>query len=101
MTAWLGHGPLGPPGAGYGYGGLVLGPFNVHGPSIRATGPLPTRTSPKLHTLHCPREADARRKENLRQLKSGRVPVIDLVSREARRQEALAQLAAGTADFMV
>ena len=31
MTAWLGYGPLGPPGGGYGYGGLVLGvgPFNV------------------------------------------------------------------------
>ena len=29
MTAWLGHGPLGSPGGGYGYGGLVLGPFNV------------------------------------------------------------------------
>ena len=24
MTAWLGHGPLGPPGGGYGYGGLAL-----------------------------------------------------------------------------
>ena len=30
MTAWLGHGPLGSPGAGYGYDGLVLVPFNVH-----------------------------------------------------------------------
>ena len=39
MTAWLGHGPLGSPGGGYGYGGLVLGPFNVHGPSIRARAP--------------------------------------------------------------
>ena len=50
------------------------------------------------------READARRKENLRQVKSGRVTVIDLTvdrgSREARRQVTLAQLAAGTAVFM-
>ena len=37
MTAWLGHGPLGSPGGGYGYGGLVLGPFNVHVPPTRAT----------------------------------------------------------------
>ena len=37
MTAWLGHGPLGPPGGGYGYGGLVLGPFNVHERTTRAT----------------------------------------------------------------
>ena len=37
MTAWLGHGPLGPPGGGYGYGGLVLVPFNVSEPTTRAT----------------------------------------------------------------
>ena len=43
------------------------------------------------------RNEDAQRAANLRQLHSGRYMVIDLASREARRQEALAQLAAGAA----
>ena len=50
------------------------------------------------------READARRRATLDQVRSGRVRVIDLTvdrgSREARRQENLAELAAGTAVFM-
>ena len=39
MTAWLSHGPLGPPGAGYGYGGLVPVPFNLHERITNATSP--------------------------------------------------------------
>ena len=42
------------------------------------------------------RNEDAQRAANRRQLHSGRYMVIDL-AREARRQEALAQLAAGAA----
>ena len=40
MTAWLGHEPLGSPGGGYGYGGLVLVPFNIHVSYTRATSRL-------------------------------------------------------------
>ena len=43
------------------------------------------------------RNEDAQRAANLRQVRSGRYVVIDLESREVRRQEALAQLAAGAA----
>ena len=57
-----------------------------------------------LGAAEAAREADYRRKQNLRQLKSVRVRVVDLTvdrgSREARRQVTLAQLAAGTAVFM-
>ena len=48
MMVWLGHGPPGLPGGGYGYGGLVRVPFNVHDPYTGATslkgpdGELPT-----------------------------------------------------------
>ena len=37
MTGWLGHGPLGSPGSGYSYAGLVLVPFNVHERTTNAT----------------------------------------------------------------
>ena len=36
-TARLGHGPLGSLGVGYGYGGLVRAPFNVHVSYTHAT----------------------------------------------------------------
>ena len=49
MTVWLDHGPLGSPGAGYGYDGLVLVPFNVHVSPTRATS----------HTRHTERRPDA------------------------------------------
>ena len=42
MTAWLGHGPLGSPGGGYSYGGLVLVPLNVRVPYTRATSRVRT-----------------------------------------------------------
>ena len=60
------------------------------------------READLLDEANAARQADARRRATLAQIKSGRgIEIIDLNSRYFRRPETLAQIAAGVAEIII